>query len=296
MTPKRVVLRAGGPAGLMHGLASLRQLAGTGERSPRHHHRRTGFRLARPVAGQRPALHAGRVPAEVLDLMALYKFNVPLAPDRGPGLAPGDRPPRLTRSAPGATGRERPSRRLLHRGRRAPRGRLRRARGVTVVPEIEMPGHCRRRSRPTPSCRARAGLPVPTSGVSSGRLLRGQRPGVRVPEACSPTCGIFPSPYIHVGGDEAPKERWRACPRCQARMEAEGLADEAALQSWFVRRIGRWLAARGRRLVGWDEILEGGRLPAGRGRPILARLRRRAGGRAAGHDTVVPHVARLFRL
>jgi hexosaminidase len=69
--------------------------------------------------------------------------------------------------------------------------------------------------------------------------------------------GLFPSPYIHVGGDEAPKERWRACPRCQARIAAEGLADEDALQAWFIRRIERWLSERGRRLVGWDEILEG---------------------------------------
>ena len=118
---------------------------------------------------------------------------------------------------------------------------------------------------------------------------------------------IFPSREIHIGGDEVPKDRWRACPKCQARIKAEGLADEAALQSWFVRRIGAWLAERDRRLVGWDEILEGGALPGGaivqswrgpRGRggggargprrgsladqPLLPRLRPRRDGPRAG--------------
>jgi len=58
--------------------------------------------------------------------------------------------------------------------------------------------------------------------------------------------------------DQVPKARWQECRACQARMAAEGLSDEAALQSWFIRRIGDWLQARGRQLVGWDDILEGG--------------------------------------
>jgi len=69
---------------------------------------------------------------------------------------------------------------------------------------------------------------------------------------------LFPSRHIHVGGDECPKDAWAACPKCQARIKSEGLADEGELQSWFLRRVAAWLRARGRRLVGWDEILEGG--------------------------------------
>jgi hexosaminidase len=72
---------------------------------------------------------------------------------------------------------------------------------------------------------------------------------------------LFPGEYIHVGGDEAVKDQWRASPLVQQRMRERGIADEAALQSWFVQRIGRFLAANGRRLIGWDEILEGGLAP-----------------------------------
>ena len=97
---------------------------------------------------------------------------------------------------------------------------------------------------------------------------------------------IFPSKYIHIGGDEAPKERWAACPKCQARIKAEGLADENELQSWFIRRIERWLNARGRRLVGWDEILEGGLAP----KATVMSWRGSDGGieaASAGHDVIM---------
>ncbi len=72
---------------------------------------------------------------------------------------------------------------------------------------------------------------------------------------------IFPSPIIHVGGDEAPKDRWSKCPKCQARIREEGLKDEHGLQSYFIGRISRYLEKKGRKLIGWDEILEGGLAP-----------------------------------
>ena len=74
--------------------------------------------------------------------------------------------------------------------------------------------------------------------------------------------GLFPSKYIHVGGDECPKMRWKACPDCQRRMRREGLKDENALQSYFVCRIEKWLHAHGREMIGWDELLEGGVTPS----------------------------------
>ena len=67
---------------------------------------------------------------------------------------------------------------------------------------------------------------------------------------------VFPSQYIHIGGDEASKKAWAECPLCQARMKAEGLADVDELQSYMIRRIGRFLEAHGRTPVGWDEILQ----------------------------------------
>ena len=69
---------------------------------------------------------------------------------------------------------------------------------------------------------------------------------------------LFPSEYIHIGGDESPRKRWKSCPFCQERIRREGLRNEAELQSYLVRRIEEWLRDRGRRLIGWDEILEGG--------------------------------------
>jgi hexosaminidase len=69
---------------------------------------------------------------------------------------------------------------------------------------------------------------------------------------------LFPGPYIHIGGDEAVKDQWKASPQIQARIKALGLKDEHELQSWFIRQMDTFLTAQGRRLVGWDEILEGG--------------------------------------
>jgi hexosaminidase len=72
---------------------------------------------------------------------------------------------------------------------------------------------------------------------------------------------LFPSEYIHIGGDECPKTQWKKCPKCQARIKAEGLKDEHELQSYFIQRIEKFLNAHGRQIIGWDEILEGGLAP-----------------------------------
>jgi hexosaminidase len=72
---------------------------------------------------------------------------------------------------------------------------------------------------------------------------------------------LFPSPFIHIGGDECPKEEWAACADCQARIRQENLQDEKELQSYFIHRVDDYLTQRGRRLIGWDEILEGGLAP-----------------------------------
>jgi hexosaminidase len=97
---------------------------------------------------------------------------------------------------------------------------------------------------------------------------------------------LFPSQYIHVGGDECPKDRWKQCPKCQARIKAEGLKDENELQSYFIRRMEKFLNSKGRRLIGWDEILEGGLAPQ-----ATVQSWRGVGGAIAaaksGHDTIV---------
>jgi hexosaminidase len=104
---------------------------------------------------------------------------------------------------------------------------------------------------------------------------------------------LFPSTYVHLGGDEAVKDQWKASAAVQARMRAEGVADEKAMQGWLLRRLEKRLAARGRRLIGWDEILEGG-LPKG---ATVMSWRGLDGGLAAaraGHDAVLSPAPLLY--
>ncbi len=139
------------------------------------------------------------------------------------------------------------------------------SRFVQVVPEIELPGHCGAAlaAYPELSC---TGGPFEVStrwGVHEDVYCAGNDRVFEFLEAVlGEVCEIFPSEFIHIGGDEVPKKRWKSCSKCQERIRAEGLKDEAELQSWFIRRVESMLAARGRKLIGWDEILEGG-LPPG---------------------------------
>ncbi|MGE0479681.1 MAG: family 20 glycosylhydrolase [Phycisphaerae bacterium] len=139
-----------------------------------------------------------------------------------------------------------------------------RRRHITVIPEIEMPGHslAALASYPELSC---AGGPLEvgtTWGVFDDVYCAGNDEVFAFLEGVlSEVIELFPSPYVHVGGDECPKTRWKTCPKCQARMRAEGLKDEHELQSYFIRRLERFLSSKGRRLIGWDEILEGGLAP-----------------------------------
>lgn len=135
---------------------------------------------------------------------------------------------------------------------------------VTVIPEIEMPGH---------SLAALAAYP--NLGCTGGPYETGTRWGVYDDVYCAGNDSVFlflqdvldevmtlfPSKYIHIGGDECPKVRWEKCPKCQARMKQEGLKNEHALQSYFIQRIEKYLNSKGRQIIGWDEILEGGLAP-----------------------------------
>ncbi|MFD7238117.1 beta-N-acetylhexosaminidase [Streptomyces syringium] len=165
-------------------------------------------------------------------------------------------------------------------------------RHITVVPEIDIPGH---------SQAAIAAYPelgntdvIDTTSLSVWDTW-GVNPNVLAPtdttlafyeDVLTEVLDIFPSPFVHIGGDECPKDQWRASPTAQARIAEQGLADEDELQSWFIRHFDRWLTGRGRRLVGWDEILEGG-LAEG---ATVSSWRGYAGGIAAaraGHDVVM---------
>lgn len=138
-------------------------------------------------------------------------------------------------------------------------------RHVQVIPEIEMPGHCRAALAAYPwlGCTGDS-LPVPSNwGVFKDVYCPGNDSTLAFMKAVlDEVCDMFPSPVIHIGGDEVPRVRWESCPKCQARMLAQGLDDESQLQTYFINEMGAHLATRGRRIMGWDEILEGG-LPEG---------------------------------
>ncbi|MCC3777586.1 beta-N-acetylhexosaminidase [Streptomyces sp. UNOB3_S3] len=143
-------------------------------------------------------------------------------------------------------------------------------RHITVVPEIDLPGHSQAAIAAHPELGNTdvvdtTALTVwDTWGISPHVLAPTDHTLAFYENVLTEVLDVFPSPFVHIGGDECPKDQWKASPAARARMAAEGLADEDELQSWFIRHFDRWLAERGRRLVGWDEILEGGSRAEGR--------------------------------
>ena len=138
------------------------------------------------------------------------------------------------------------------------------ARHINVVPDIEMPGHAMAALAAYPELGCTGG-PYEVQrgwGVFDDVFCAGNDSTFQVLEdVLTEVMDLFPSPYLHVGGDECPKERWKTCPKCQARMKAEGLKDEHELQSYFIQRIEKFVNSKGRKIIGWDEILEGGLAP-----------------------------------
>lgn len=162
-------------------------------------------------------------------------------------------------------------------------------RHVTVVPEIEMPGHALGLLSAFPDLGCTGGPYTTWSrwGVAPDIACAGNDRTLRVYEdILDEVLDLFPSKFIHCGGDEAPKTRWNACPKCQKRIADLGLGNSHRLQSWFMQHFANYLEARGRHLIGWDEILEGG-LPQG---AAVMSWRGAQGGIAAakqGHDVVM---------
>ncbi|NLX41510.1 MAG: family 20 glycosylhydrolase [Bacteroidales bacterium] len=126
-------------------------------------------------------------------------------------------------------------------------------RQITIIPEIEMPGHSEEVLAVYPHL-ACTGKPYTSSEFCIGN----EETFIFLENVLDEIMNIFPSKYIHIGGDEAGKEHWKKCPKCQERIKNENLKDEAELQSYLIRRIEKYLHSKGRELIGWDEILEGG--------------------------------------
>jgi hexosaminidase len=138
------------------------------------------------------------------------------------------------------------------------------ARHINIVPEIEMPGHAcaALKAYPQFSC---TGGPFTTDlpgGVFNGIYCTGNDEAFEfVQNVLAEVMELFPSQYIHVGGDEVLTDNWKKCPKCQARMKEEGLHEEKELEAYFIRRIEKYISSRGRTLIGWSEISEGGIAP-----------------------------------
>ncbi len=134
-------------------------------------------------------------------------------------------------------------------------------RHVTIVPEIEMPGHAvaALSAYPQYSCAGEGYSTDVPAGVHAGVYCAGNEETFEfLQNILGEVIELFPSKYIHIGGDEVPKGNWQKCPKCQARMKAEGLKNEHELQSYFIRRIEKFINSKQRNLIGWSEIREGG--------------------------------------
>ncbi len=160
---------------------------------------------------------------------------------------------------------------------------------VTIVPEIEMPGHAvaALTAHPELSCTGGPFQVETTWGIFKDVFCAGNDQTFEFLErVLAEVIAMFPGQYIHIGGDECPKNRWKKCPKCQARMRAENLKNENELQSYFIRRIEQFLLSCNRHLIGWDEILEGGLAPQA---AVMSWRSMKGGIQAAqlGHDVVM---------
>jgi hexosaminidase len=161
-------------------------------------------------------------------------------------------------------------------------------RNVTIVPEIDMPGHMQAAIAAYPELGSLDDAPSvsPDWGVHAYLVNVDESTLQFIENVLDEVVALFPGPIIHIGGDETIKDQWKASPRVRARKSELGIADETALQGWFVARIAEHLATHGRRVIGWDEILEGG-IPAN---AIVMSWRGAQGGihaAQAGHDVVM---------
>jgi len=311
VTPERVVLRAAEVAGLFYATRTLRQLLRPpGPESSAWVLPCVSIRDAPRFTWRGLMLDCSRTfqsleyLRKTIDRMAAYKMNVlhlHLTDDQGWRLEIKSHPELTLRGARFPDHWNEPPAHHGHYTQEEMRELIRYAadRHVTIVPEIETPGHALAALAVFPelSC---SGGPFEIHPFFKGPNIHedifcagNDDTFAFLEDVLAEVASLFPSEVIHVGGDEAPKGRWEACPKCQARMRAEGLADEEELQSWFIDRLVRFVESRGKQVIGWDEILQGG-LPAG---AAVMSWRGIEGGIAAardGHDVVMSPTSHCY--
>lgn len=169
-------------------------------------------------------------------------------------------------------------------------------RHITVIPEIEMPGHSLAAiaSYPGLGCTGEKLVVENEWGVFKDIYCAGSEESfVFLTDVLTEVCELFPAPFIHIGGDEAPKFRWEKCEKCQRRIKEFGLQNEAELQTYFIERIAAFLATKEKKIIGWDEILEGG-IPAD---AMIQSWRGMEGGKQAalqGHGVVMSPTSHCY--
>ncbi|MFN7986134.1 MAG: beta-N-acetylhexosaminidase [Thermoanaerobaculia bacterium] len=319
-TPRGVEIAAPAAAGAFYGVQTLRQLlppqlfrravtpgvrwevpAVRVEDRPRFSWRGSHLDVARHFMPKRAVL-------DHIDLMALHKLNVfhwHLTDDQGWRLEIR-KYPRLVEV--GSRRRESQLGRDEEKGDGTPHGgfytqddvrevvRYAAERFVTVVPEIEMPGHAQAILAAYPEL-GNTTDPVEVWtrwGISERVLSVDDRTIAFLTDVLAEVVDLFPSPFVHVGGDEVPPREWNESPAARARMRETGARDAEELHSWLMGRVGAFLASKGRRLVGWDEILDGG--PAVPGAVVMSWRRAKSGLDAvrAGHDVVMAPMSHTY--
>jgi hexosaminidase len=280
-----VIIEALTPTGIFYGIQSLRQLLPV-EVEERHPIPGADWSIPCQVITDRPRFawrgfmldegrhfHGKETVLQTLDLMALQKLNVfhwHLTEDQGWRIEI-KKYPRLTEVGSRRAGTRQGFTDGQHdgvvHGGFYTQDEIREIvayaahRHITVVPEIEMPGHslAALAAYPELSC---IGGPFEVSthfGIFPDIYCAGKESTFAfLQDVLDEVMELFPSPYIHIGGDEAPKKRWKECPDCQRRIRDEGLKDEHALQGYFTNRIAAYLDSKGRHVIGWNEILQNG--------------------------------------
>ncbi|WP_418990718.1 beta-N-acetylhexosaminidase [Alistipes sp.] len=294
INPQRIEIHAGDAAGALHAVQSLRQLLpaevyGAG--------RIRAVELPAVVISDRPAMAYRGLMLDVarhfftvdevkrtLDLMALHKLNVfhwHLTDDQGWRIEIR-KYPELTRIGsvrkrtligkdPGGEYDETTRYDGTPHGGYYTQDEIREVvgyaarRGITIIPEIEFPGHAvaALASYPSLGCTGERFAVRETWDIDDRVFCVGREETFRfIEEVLAEVAELFPSRLIHIGGDECPTKAWARCPHCRARMRAEGLTHERQLQGYATARIERFLQQHGRTLIGWDEILDGGVTPS----------------------------------
>jgi hexosaminidase len=312
VSPERIVVSSHSPRGLFYGAVTLWQLASTSSSIPAlkiadaPRFRWRGLLLDSARHYQSPQFIE-----KLLDTMALHKLNVlqwhltddqawrleikkyPKLTEVGAWRVPAG--PAAAADIDPATGRPRLYGGFYTQDQVRAIVAYAAARNITIVPEIDMPGHASAAIAAYPQLGV-TGKPatVPADwGVYESLFNVEESTFVFFEDVLGEAMALFPGEYIHTGGDEAVKKQWHDSPRVQKRMRELGVQDEHALQSYFVQRIEKYLNDHGRRLIGWDEILEGGLAPnatvmSWRG------IQGAVTAAAAGHDAVLSPAPTLY--